>query len=73
MGVPGSQPVSKWELPFVRFLEHDGYDVSYATDVDVGRDPALLLRHRSGPGEPHLPGDGIGRGEAVRPVAEAAR
>jgi hypothetical protein len=44
--LPGSQPVSKWELPVVRFLEREGYDVSYATDVDVDRDPGLLLRHR---------------------------
>ena len=43
---PGSQAVSGWELPVVRFLEREGYDVSYATDVDVDRDPSLLLRHR---------------------------
>jgi hypothetical protein len=42
----GSQPVSKWELPVVRFLEREGYDVSYAADTDVDHDPALLLRHR---------------------------
>jgi hypothetical protein len=42
----GSQPVSKWELPVVRFLEREGYDVSYATDADVDRNPALLLLHR---------------------------
>ncbi|MFL5910561.1 MAG: N,N-dimethylformamidase beta subunit family domain-containing protein [Gaiellaceae bacterium] len=34
------------ELPTVRFLEREGYDVSYATDVDVDRTPELLLRHR---------------------------
>jgi hypothetical protein len=43
---PGSQAVSKWELPLVRFLEHEGYDVSYATDGDIDHDPRLLLRHR---------------------------
>src|SRR5438067_690654 len=43
---PGNQPVSKWELPLVHFLEREGYDVSYATDADVDRDPDLLLRHR---------------------------
>jgi hypothetical protein len=42
----GNQPVSKWELPAVRFLEREGYDVSYATDGDIDRDPSLLLRHR---------------------------
>lgn len=43
---PGSQAVSAYELPTVRFLEREGYDVSYATDVDVDRDPGLFLRHR---------------------------
>jgi hypothetical protein len=38
--------MSKWELPLVRFLEREGYDVSYATDVDVDRDPSVLVRHR---------------------------
>jgi hypothetical protein len=35
------------ELPAVRFLEREGYDVSYVTDVDVDRTPAVLLRHRA--------------------------
>ncbi len=43
---PGRQPVSVDELPTVRFLEREGYDVSYATDADVDRDPSLLLHHR---------------------------
>ncbi len=43
---PGNQPVSSWELPLLRFLEREGLDVSYATDVDVDRDPELLVRHR---------------------------
>jgi len=43
---PGSQALSSYELPIVRFLEREGYDVSYATDVDVDRDPSLLLQHR---------------------------
>ena len=34
------------EFPLVRFLERDGYDVSYTTDVDTDRDPTGLLRHR---------------------------
>jgi hypothetical protein len=34
------------EFPLVRFLEREGYDVSYTTDVDVDRDPAELLAHR---------------------------
>jgi hypothetical protein len=34
------------ELPAMRFFEREGYDVSYATDVDVDRSPDVLLRHR---------------------------
>jgi hypothetical protein len=30
----------------VAFLERAGYDVTYATSVDLDRDPALLTRHR---------------------------
>jgi hypothetical protein len=36
----------EYELPLLRFLEREGYDVSYTTDLDVDRDPAELLRHR---------------------------
>jgi hypothetical protein len=35
-----------WEIQLVRFLEREGYDVSYQTDVDTDLDPASLLRHR---------------------------
>jgi hypothetical protein len=34
------------ELPWVRFLERDGIDVSYQTDTDTDRAPRSLLRHR---------------------------
>ena len=34
-----------WEYPLVRFLERGGWDVSYATDDDVDRDPSILLDH----------------------------
>jgi hypothetical protein len=43
---PGWQVMTSWELSLVRFLEREGVDVSYVTDVDVDRDPGLLLRHR---------------------------
>ncbi len=33
-----------WDYPMVRWLERNGYDVTYATSVDVHRDSALLLR-----------------------------
>lgn len=41
-----SQTAFEWEYPFVRFVEREGYDVSYATDVDVDTDPGELQRHR---------------------------
>ncbi|MDX6516348.1 MAG: hypothetical protein QOH73_2014, partial [Gaiellaceae bacterium] len=37
----------QWEIPMVHFLEREGYDVSYTTDVDVDRDAlAGLVRNR---------------------------
>lgn len=36
----------RYELPLVRFLERESYDVSYTTDVDLDVDPGELLRHR---------------------------
>jgi hypothetical protein len=38
--------VTELELPWVRFLERNGIDVSYQTDVDTDRNPASLLHHR---------------------------
>jgi hypothetical protein len=35
-----------FEIQLVRFLEREGYDVSYQTDVDTDADPGSLLRHR---------------------------
>jgi hypothetical protein len=34
------------ELPWVRFLERNGIDVSYQTDADTDADPGSLLHHR---------------------------
>ena len=39
------QPIWEWEIQLVRFLEREGYDVSYQTDLDTDRDPASLLTH----------------------------
>lgn len=36
----------EWEYPLLRFLERSGYDLRYATDDDVDRDPGILLAHR---------------------------
>jgi hypothetical protein len=38
--------VTKLELPWVRFLERNGINVSYQTDVDTDRAPGSLLHHR---------------------------
>lgn len=34
------------EYPAIRFLERNGYDVSYTTDVDADRDGGLLQNHK---------------------------
>jgi hypothetical protein len=34
-----------WEYPTARFLEREGYDVSYVTNVDVHRDASLVAKH----------------------------
>ena len=36
-----------WEAGMARWLESGGYDVSYATNVDVDRDPNLLISHKA--------------------------
>ncbi len=36
---------SAWEYNLVRFLEREGYDVTYCTDVDAHEQPNLLLSH----------------------------
>jgi hypothetical protein len=35
-----------WEYNMVRFLEREGYDVSYQTDLDTDLHPESLLQHR---------------------------
>ncbi|HEY9640061.1 MAG TPA: N,N-dimethylformamidase beta subunit family domain-containing protein [Coleofasciculaceae cyanobacterium] len=46
------QPASRtsssgWEYNMVRWLEKEGYDVTYATDIDTHADDKLLLSHRA--------------------------
>lgn len=36
-----------WDLPLLRFLEREGYDVSYVSDADVDANPNILLQHRA--------------------------
>lgn len=43
---PGGQGPLGWEIPFVRFVERSGYDVSYQSDAYTDTHPASLLAHR---------------------------
>jgi hypothetical protein len=36
-----------WEYNTVRFLEREGYDVTYSTNVDTHANPNLLLNHKA--------------------------
>jgi hypothetical protein len=36
-----------WEWGMVQFLESNGYDVAYATNIDVDQDPNLLVSHKA--------------------------
>lgn len=42
----GGGLVLRWEYPFVRWLESQGYDVAYATDLDLARHPELASDRR---------------------------
>jgi hypothetical protein len=48
-GGGGSGSSEDWlfnaEYPMVRWLESNGYDVSYTTDLDTDRDPTRILQH----------------------------
>lgn len=46
--VPPADPASPagWEYNMVRWLEREGYDVTYSTSLDTHADPALLRRHK---------------------------
>jgi hypothetical protein len=43
----GASSFFSWEFGMIRFLEAEGYDVTYATNVDVDEDPNLLLSHKA--------------------------
>jgi hypothetical protein len=36
-----------YEINMLRFVEQEGYDVTYCTDVDTHQNPGLLLSHRA--------------------------
>ena len=41
LSVSHSARPSGWEYPFLRWIEKEGYDVAYATNIDIHRDAAL--------------------------------
>ena len=41
LGVSHASRAGGWEYPFVRWIERNGYDVAYATNLDVHRDASL--------------------------------
>ena len=43
----GAGDVLIWEYPTIRWLEKNGYDVSYVSDVDVQATPSLLHNHKA--------------------------
>jgi hypothetical protein len=43
---PGGQGPLGWEIEFVRFVERNGYDVAYQSDVYTHAHPTSLLGHR---------------------------
>lgn len=42
---PGGQGPLGWEIPFVRYVERNGYDVSYQSDIYTDQHPDSLLSH----------------------------
>lgn len=45
-GVGNNTMVPAWEYNMVRWLERQGYDVTYCTNIDLHQNPALLLKHK---------------------------
>jgi hypothetical protein len=37
----------RYDLPLLRFLEREGYDVSYVSETDVDANPGILLQHKA--------------------------
>ena len=42
----GAGDFMRYEIGMVRWLEHQGYDLTYATDLDTHENPNLLLSHK---------------------------
>lgn len=46
-GTTGADQFLMYEVEMVRFIEKEGYDVSYSTDLDTHLDGSKLLNHRA--------------------------
>ena len=46
-GAGTGQFLWRWEYSMTRFLEREGYDVTYSTNIDTARRGALLQNHRA--------------------------
>ena len=43
---PPASQISRWELPFIRWAERNGYRIDYATNLDLETRPELLAHYR---------------------------
>ena len=43
----GNTAIAGWEYSMIRWMEREGYDVSYCTDLDSHEDGSRLLHHRA--------------------------
>jgi N,N-dimethylformamidase beta subunit-like, C-terminal/Fibronectin type III domain len=43
----GTGDFLRWEYPFLRWLEKNGYDTAYTTDTDTGTDANAITGHKS--------------------------
>ncbi len=46
-GYDGSGNFLDWEYPMILFLEKNGYQVDYATDLDIHEHPRILLKYKA--------------------------
>lgn len=46
-GAVWGNTIMKWEIPFIRWMEMSGYDVTYATEVDTHTNASMLLNYRA--------------------------
>ena len=42
----GAGKLLDWDFPMIRYMESQGYDMSYTTSVDLESNPSLLSNHR---------------------------